>query len=1020
MPNTRRNKAKTSKAASEITAPTSAKRRRRGRENSREGVESKSVERNNDLTSQSAIKGTENGSKPMPTTRLRPATRKREVSLEERKSQHDKIDSGRVDFEELTFTPRSPTNLRERKNRKCRNSKKNSQNEDNTISSPSHPNDEEPSQKSGKKCQIQQTKEKRDTLTFNKKPITLDKVGCNRNKRKRKCEDAVAIEIKKDKDDQGSTGVGGRCDASTSEKFPRRDCSKEQMSSGDTEVTMETNEKSDDSSDESDWEEVEELKAEQLVALKSQLPEKPLEITVDMPESMKMKRRKKYECDLLAYFRRQMNRYNKEQRIELHKVHLLCLVASGFYQNEVCNDVTLTAIALSMLPQHFIQKKTNQWGVPLLTRLLKWFKSIFVIDPNLSSETTNLGDKLIQRFENNMKVGSEMELVHIFVIFLRVLQLDTRLVLSLQPMSYKVSNSPNKAGSKRKTLNEKDAKDKKNLKKSKMSQSLKKNEEISEEDVDKPSTSKPSHQQQEEVVRPPRKRTLRPKNDRKRSYASKIQLDIESDDGEMSSEEDVYVVSSSDESEEECTSRKRGKNVKKNVSTIKKSVECTDSKKSPRTKTVKRSSTDTSLIEANSDSDFEPEIINLASGPRNTSPKATSNSKSKDSQRIKTGRDQWVEVYSLDSNEWICIDCVTSTIAQPDACEKMATHPLSYVLAFDNDNHVKDVTSRYASKWMSHTRKQRVDEEWWQQTLTPYQLKDKDKSEKEDLALQVQLQQQPMPTSVAEYKNHPLYALKRHLLKFEGFYPENPKVLGFCRGEPVYARECVHTLHTRETWLKEGRVVRVGEKPYKLVKARPKPKKKYQDTVKNEEPTVPVFGRWQTEEYEPPLAVDGKVPRNEHGNVELFLPRMLPKGTVHLQIPGLNRVARKLNIDCAQAMIGWDFHGGYCHPLFDGFVVCEEHQEMLLDAWQQDQQETERKEREKKEKRVLKHWKLLIKGLLIRERLKKRFQTEDNLVLPSTSSNVKESAAPDLQMSWPLNKQLPKTDQNNLFPFEKL
>ena len=29
-------------------------------------------------------------------------------------------------------------------------------------------------------------------------------------------------------------------------------------------------------------------------------------------------------------------------------------------------------------------------------------------------------------------------------------------------------------------------------------------------------------------------------------------------------------------------------------------------------------------------------------------------------------------------------------------------------------------------------------------------------------------------------------------------------------------------LHTRETWLKEGRVVRVGEQPYKMVKARPK------------------------------------------------------------------------------------------------------------------------------------------------------------------------------------------------------
>lgn len=38
-----------------------------------------------------------------------------------------------------------------------------------------------------------------------------------------------------------------------------------------------------------------------------------------------------------------------------------------------------------------------------------------------------------------------------------------------------------------------------------------------------------------------------------------------------------------------------------------------------------------------------------------------------------------------------------------------------------------------------------------------------------------------------------------------------------------------------------------------------------------------VFGRWQTELYIPPPAVDGKVPRNEYGNVELFKPWMLPK-----------------------------------------------------------------------------------------------------------------------------------------------
>ena len=37
-----------------------------------------------------------------------------------------------------------------------------------------------------------------------------------------------------------------------------------------------------------------------------------------------------------------------------------------------------------------------------------------------------------------------------------------------------------------------------------------------------------------------------------------------------------------------------------------------------------------------------------------------------------------------------------------------------------------------------------------------------------------------------------------------------------------------------------------------------------------------VFGAWQVEDFVPPVAVGGKVPRNAYGNVELFKPEMLP------------------------------------------------------------------------------------------------------------------------------------------------
>lgn len=55
----------------------------------------------------------------------------------------------------------------------------------------------------------------------------------------------------------------------------------------------------------------------------------------------------------------------------------------------------------------------------------------------------------------------------------------------------------------------------------------------------------------------------------------------------------------------------------------------------------------------------------------------------------------------------------------------------------------------------------------------------------------------PLPISVVEYKNHPLYALKRHLLKYEAIYPSTAAILGYCRGEPVYSRSVLNTFKSK-------------------------------------------------------------------------------------------------------------------------------------------------------------------------------------------------------------------------------
>ncbi|KAH8277666.1 hypothetical protein KR018_003295 [Drosophila ironensis] len=333
--------------------------------------------------------------------------------------------------------------------------------------------------------------------------------------------------------------------------------------------------------------------------------------------------------------------------------------------------------------------------------------------------------------------------------------------------------------------------------------------------------------------------------------------------------------------------------------------------------------------------------------------------------------DMWVEVWSEVEEQWICIDLFKGKLHCVDTIRRNASPGLAYVFAFQDDQSLKDVTARYCASWSTTVRKSRVEKAWLDETIAPYLGRTTKRDMREDEQLRRIHADKPLPKSIAEFKDHPLYVLQRHLLKFQALYPPDAPTLGFIRGEPIYSRDCVHVLHSREIWLKSARVVKLGEQPYKVVKARPKWDKLTRSVIKDQ--PLEIFGYWQTQDYEPPTAENGIVPRNAYGNVELFKACMLPKKTVHLRLPGLMRVCKKLNIDCANAVIGFDFHQGACHPMYDGFVVCEEFGEVVTAAWEEDQQEQARKEQAKYEERVYGNWKKLIKGLIIRERLKKKY-----------------------------------------------
>lgn len=253
-------------------------------------------------------------------------------------------------------------------------------------------------------------------------------------------------------------------------------------------------------------------------------------------------------------------------------------------------------------------------------------------------------------------------------------------------------------------------------------------------------------------------------------------------------------------------------------------------------------------------------------------------------EKPKDKTDFWIEVWSEKEEKWMCLDLFKRKLSSTgEILLKSATVPVTYVLAWNNNCTVKDVSLRYCPEWHSVNKKLRVDEKWLDDLLKPYQAnteKQKKMEQKEDRDLNELIRERPLPTKISEFKNHPLYALERHLLKFEAIYPPAPAILGYVHKEPIYARECVHILHSRELWVKQARVVKPGETPYKIVMARPKWDRATNTVIKDQ--PLELFGKWQTKEYEPPVAENGIVPKNAYGNVELFKACMLPINTVHL------------------------------------------------------------------------------------------------------------------------------------------
>ncbi|GKZ62470.1 hypothetical protein AnigIFM49718_009888 [Aspergillus niger] len=369
----------------------------------------------------------------------------------------------------------------------------------------------------------------------------------------------------------------------------------------------------------------------------------------------------------------------------------------------------------------------------------------------------------------------------------------------------------------------------------------------------------------------------------------------------------------------------------------------------------------------------------------------------------------WIEAFNEAVNKWIPVDAlVTKSMAKPSKFEPPANDPynlLSYVVAFEDDASVRDVTRRYAKAFNAKTHKHRVDSignhvNWWNKVLRFYEkpfLEDRDQLEISELTAKTAAE--PMPRNIQDFKDHPVYALERHLRRNEIVFPK--RVIGqVSLGksgsknqvlEPVYRRSDVHTLRSADRWYRLGRDIKPGEQPLKRVTSRRPQMGRLSDEEDDSISETPLYAYYQTQVYQPPPVVGGRIPKNMYGNLDVYVPSMVPPGGVHIAHPDARQAAKILAIDYADAVTGFSFKGRHGTAILQGVVVATEFREALEEVLNGLEGEKLQAELDKKSAETLQAWKHLMLKLRIAERVKGYVvEGERDADAPETNENVED------------------------------
>ncbi|KAI4230551.1 MAG: hypothetical protein LQ349_006202, partial [Xanthoria aureola] len=299
----------------------------------------------------------------------------------------------------------------------------------------------------------------------------------------------------------------------------------------------------------------------------------------------------------------------------------------------------------------------------------------------------------------------------------------------------------------------------------------------------------------------------------------------------------------------------------------------------------------------------------------------------------------WLEVFNPYSNKYTSLDpLVTHTIGKPSALTPALSDPLNslnYAIGFNDDLTAKDVTRRYTRAYNAKILKQRIDlsppgKAWLLSVLALFIYRGGrigPKDEQEDAELAKKEASEPMPRNIQDFKNHPVYALERHLHRAEIIHPRHEigrvnagtgsKTEG--KSEPVFRRKDVLSCRTADQWFRVGKEIKAGEQPLKrLLPAASSLNRTQRSPGPNEDDNdgeagvKNLYALHQTKLYVPlPIPPSGApIPRNVFRNLDVYVPSMVPARGWHSLHPLTSSAAKILGIDHVPAVTGFSFSTG--------------------------------------------------------------------------------------------------------------